>query len=132
VTIFIALYGIIMKMDDWGEIKAIQIVDGSDFWCLLDELFGDKTGFVYSRIKLVEAYKNGKLYGLKVCETDEMYARGAMMDKIFCNCMYLLPCLCIKEGNEATLLWIHTRARHMGLLEKLLELLRIDTYRLGA
>ena len=113
-------------MKEWGEINLVQIEDGSDFWCLMDEIYPDKTGIGYNRNKLVEAYRNGNLYGLKMCETDEMHARCAMMDKLFCNCCYLLPCLCIKEGKRATLVWTHPRANHLGLTKRMLELLRID------
>lgn len=109
-----------------GEIKLVQIEDGSDFWCLFDEIYPAKTGTGYHRNKFVEAYRNGYLYGLKMCETDEMYTRGAMMDKLFCNCSYLLPCLCIKEGKRATLIWTHQRANHLRLTQKILELLHIE------
>jgi hypothetical protein len=113
-------------MDDWGEIELNQI-DSSDFWCLLDELCNDNSGFLHNRITLLEAYKKGNLYGLRVRETDKMYERGARMDPLFChNSWYLLPCFCVKENNKAVIIWTHTRARKMGFAKKLIELLHIE------
>ena len=113
-------------MEDWGEIKVIQI-DSSDFWCLFDELYDDNSEFCNNRSTILEAYKNGNLYGLRVNETDKMYERGAIIDNIFCEeSWYLLPCFCVKENNKAIIIWTHTRARKMGFAKKLVELLRIE------
>jgi hypothetical protein len=112
-------------MEDWGKIKLEQI-DSHDFWCLFDELCDDISGFLNNRSTILEAYKNGNLYGLRVNETDKMYQRGARIDNIFCdNSFYLLPCFCVKENNKAIIIWTHTRARKMGFAKKLVELLHI-------
>lgn len=113
-------------MEDWGEITLNQI-DSDEFFCLFDELYDDDSGFCNNRNNILEAYKNGNLYGLRVIETDKMYERGARIDNIFCkNSWYLLPCFCVKENNKAIIIWTHTRARKMGFAKKLIELLRID------
>ena len=113
-------------MEDWGEIEVIQI-DSNDFWYLFDELYDDNSGFCNNRSTILEAYKNGNLYGLSVNETDKMYERKARIDNIFCeNSNYLLPCFCVKENNKAIIIWTHTRARKMGFAKKLVELLRIE------
>src|SRR5205809_561033 len=72
------------QMDDWGEIVLVIITNGDEFWTLFDELEDDESGFIGNRSVLVDAYKDGNLYGLKVTETDSMYHRGAQQDKIFC------------------------------------------------
>ena len=119
-------------MEDWGEIKLVQIDDPSEFWELIDELCDDKSGFYHNRKTLLEAYKNGNLYGLRVHETKQMYRKGARMDKIFCcdsfGCpsWYLLPCLCVKENNTAIIIWRHTRERKMGFAKKLVSSLCIE------
>ena len=113
-------------MKDWGEIKLIQI-DCDEFWYIIDELCDDNSGFLCNKSTIVEAYKNGNLYGLSVNETDKMYERGAKMDNIFCKySFYLLPCFCIKENTKAIIIWTHTRARKMGFAKKLVELLNIE------
>jgi hypothetical protein len=113
-------------MDDWGEIK-LQQIDSEDFWSLFDELCDDNSGFLNNRTTILNAYKDGNLYGLRVIESDKMYERGAVMDNIFCsNSWYLLPCFCVKEHNKAIIIWTHTRARKMGFGKKLVELLQIE------
>jgi hypothetical protein len=113
-------------MDDYGEIKLTQI-ECDDFWCLFDELCDDCHGFLHNRRSLLEAYKEGNLYGLSVVETDHMYERGARMDEVFCkNSWYLLPCFCVKEKNTAILIWTHRRARNRGFAKKMVELLDIQ------
>ena len=113
-------------MDDWGEIVTQQI-DSVDFWILFDELCCDNSGFYHNRSTILEAYKSGNLYGLRVNETNQMYKRGARKDYIFCeNSWYLLPCFCVKENNKAIIIWTHTRARKMGFAKKIVELLNIE------
>jgi hypothetical protein len=114
-------------MKDWGEIELTQI-DSDDFWCLFDELCDDNSGFLYNRSVILEAYKKGNLYGLRVDETDKMYEKGARMNNIFCDSSwYLLPCLCVRENTEAIIIWTHRRARKMGFAKKLVELLQINS-----
>ena len=113
-------------MNDWGKIELVEM-NSDYFWYLFDELCDDKSGFLCNRTTILEAYKNGNLYGLQVEETHEMYKRGAAEDKIFCDhSMYLLPCFCIKEDNKAIIIWTHTRARRNGFAKKLVELLKIE------
>lgn len=117
-------------MEDWGEI-ILKEIDSTEFWFLYDEILDDRSGFFFNRSTILEAYKNGNLYGLQVLETNEMYERGARMDKIFCEnflnkSWYLLPCFCVKENNEAVIIWTHTRARNKGFAKKLVELLHIE------
>ncbi len=112
-------------MNDWGEIELTQI-DSDDFWCLFDELGDDNSGFLCNKSTILEAYKKGNLYGLRVNETDKMYEREARMDNIFCeNSWYLLPCSCVSPNNKAIIIWTHTRARKMGFAKKLVKLLHI-------
>ena len=113
-------------MEDWGEIRAIQI-GSDDFWRLIDELLDDDSRFYNNRTTILEAYKNGNLYGLSVSETYKMYERQARRDEIFCcSSWYLLPCFCVKDSNKAIIIWTHTRARKKGFARKLVELLHID------
>jgi|TARA_B110000037_G_C17040249_1_gene473357 hypothetical protein len=36
-------------MEDWGEIKLAKINSGNDFWCLMDELYDDQSGFIHNK-----------------------------------------------------------------------------------
>jgi hypothetical protein len=97
-------------MEDWGEI-ILECIDTDDFWHLFDELVNDNSIFLNNRTKLLEAFKNGKLYGLRVNESDQMYERGAIIVYIFCkNSWYLLHCLCVKESNKSIIIWTHRLA----------------------
>jgi hypothetical protein len=112
-------------MEDWGEIELMK-VDSDGFWFLMDELYDDNHSFIYNRTTILEAYKNGNLYGLLVSETHAMYERDARNDRIFCkNSWYMLPCFCVKQEDTAILIWTHARARRMGFAKKLVELLHI-------
>jgi hypothetical protein len=105
----------------------LEKIDASDFWCLIEELIDDESGFLNNRITILEAYKHGNLYGLRVIETEEMYERGASTDEIYCeNSFYLLPCFCVKEENRAIIIWTHSRVRKMGFGRKLIKLLKIE------
>ena len=134
-------------MEDWGEIELVHFnndTDGlsngssDDFWSIMDELYievcnSDGIGFWNNRDTILDAYSKGNLYGLRVDETDEMFKRGnARHDPVFCRSYtglswYLLPCFCVKEGDEASLLWTHARARRRGFAKKLVELLNIKS-----
>jgi hypothetical protein len=118
-------------MEDWGKLCLKNIEKGCDFWHLFDELMDDESGFFNNRGIIVEAYKEGNLFGLRVGVTDSMYKRDAIFDDIFCRpnpnlSYYLLPCFCIKQDNKAIIIWTHTRARRKGFAKKLIELLNIE------
>jgi hypothetical protein len=75
-------------MDGWGEIRLTKIKESGDFWILMDELLAEYNqncrnkkpeGFYCNRGSILDAYVEGKLYGLSVNETASM-SRG---DKIF-------------------------------------------------
>ena len=115
-------------MEDWGEIKLNQLDNSDDFWSLFDELSDDKSMFLHNKSIILDAYKNGNLYGLIVTETDKMYEKEESQNDIFCRglgSMYLLPCFCVKETNKAIIIWTHTRARKNGFAKCLIDLLDI-------
>ena len=55
------------------ETKLLQVDDPADFWCLIDELLDDKSGFFHNRNTLLKAFKDGTLYSLHIDETEEMF-----------------------------------------------------------
>jgi hypothetical protein len=115
---------------DLGIPRLSKIERGEDFWRLMDELADDKSGFVHNKTILVDAFRQGKLFGLRVEETDAMFKRQAWKDTVFCKgSYYLLPCLCIRHGVRgsyiATIIWTHSRARRKGFARTLVKLLKI-------
>lgn len=121
-------------MSDYGNTELHQIESVENFWALYDELVDDNSGFINNRTTLLEAFKNGNLWGLTIEETDSMFKRHAWEDPIFVknnitNTLYLLPCLCLlnNEGNKILIIWTHSRARRHGYAKKLVEYLSVDT-----
>jgi hypothetical protein len=120
-------------MSDYGSTELHQIESVENFWALYDEIINDNSGFQYNRATLLEAFKNGNLWGLTIEETDSMDKRHATEDPIFvkhniANTLYLLPCLCVlnNEGTKILIIWTHSRARRHGYAKKLVEYLSFD------
>ena len=123
-------------MDKWGEINLHKIEEPSYFWGLFDELLDDQSEFICNKDTILEAYKNGNMYGLMVEETDGMY-KNLENEDLFCHDMsgerqgYLLPCFCITNDSTAIIIWTHTRARRKGFATKLVNLLKIECVQLS-
>lgn len=122
-----------LDMSDWGKIKLV-VIDAYDFWALYDEMIDDKSGFVHNRGIILKAFKENRMYGLRVQETDEMYKRRARSDRSFArNFMgelswYLLPCFCVLDNsNQIDIIWTHSRARGNGFGSKMVKELEITS-----
>lgn len=128
-TIYSKKYATITNTTDWGEIHSFQVDQGNDFWCLLAELQGDHlSNFGDNRVFLIEAFRQGTLFSLRVTETDSMYKRKAQDDSVFCDpceSFYLLPALAVVVDNVALLVWVHSRARRLGFGTKLVKSLGV-------
>lgn len=124
-----------------GNIILKQIEDVCEFWCLFDELKIDCSE-IFDRETLLMAFKNGNMYGLEMDPDDEMYSiykdpkyiDNPQDHPIFASgddygSDSLLPCFCIKEGDRAHIICVHTRARNQGLGSKLVKLLEIKQVR---
>lgn len=97
----------------------IEIESGKDFWSLLDEMGQDEKKLLEYRDFIVEAFREGCLFGLCVDnEKKEVYAKGTETEN-------LLPCLCVVAENECMLLWVHTRIRRRGFGTALIQKLAI-------
>ena len=108
----------------------LKLIESSvDFWAIYDELCNDECYLINEREQILEAYKNKELYGLEIKDAIYLFDK---YDNIFAkqynqkHSEYLLPCFCIKTSNIALMLWVHSRARRMGIGTKLLELLKIN------
>lgn len=116
-------------MEDWGEICLTKI-DSGDFWRIIDELIDDNSGFIHNKETILDGFKDNRLYGLRVNETDSMYKNDVFLDKIFCkNSWYLLPCFCMMaKDSDVTvdIMWVHSRARGKGFGREMVKLLNIQ------
>lgn len=117
---------------DYGEFVLVPIESGNDFWCLIKALQDDNSYFMDNINTIVERYKEGNLFGLRVNETESMYKRGARKDDVFCRTMYnelswyLLPCFCTRIKQTAEICWVHTKIRRLGVGRTLVTLLKIE------
>ncbi len=117
---------------DYGEFVLVPIESGNDFWCLIKALQDDNSSFMNNIDTIVERYKQGNLFGLRVSETDLMYTRGARTDDAFCRTMhnelswYLLPCFCTRIKHTAEICWVHSKMQRLGVGKALVSLLNIE------
>lgn len=102
-----------------------QIIDGNDFWELLDSFIDDQRGGSISpcdKKRIVEAYRDGKLFGL--CSNNDSDRELCVKDS-----GNLLPCFCMVDMIDgittATGIWTSTLARRRGLARAMVDHLGI-------
>ena len=126
----------------YGLPEMMKIEKGADFIALLDELVLSDSELVTNRQTILQSFLDGKLFGLCVPHSAEQYFNKTDKDGIFCQSgatWNLLPCFCIAgyiaDGPEnadiADLLWVHPRARLIGLGKTLVTSLGIKRARKG-
>ena len=132
-------------MDPNFKYQPILIESSEDFWALFDALCDDKSEFFNHRRTILDAFKNGKLYGMTLEEDDYLWDIKPQLDPrnnpLFCrdcssSSLYLFPMLCIIEKDDSyqesstetscIIIWNHTRNRRKGLAKKLVQLLNIN------
>jgi hypothetical protein len=110
-----------------SEIETLKITQHDDFWCLIDELDNDNSGFIPNRKVVLDAYIKGNLYGLEITDANRSYVMGATNNKWLCTgSVCLLPCFFITENDEVVVIWIHSRARGIGLSKKIIQLQTLE------
>lgn len=140
----------IINQNEINLVKLIRIESSNDFWCLIDTLLDDERtslnktgkGFYNNRSQILDAYKDGNLYGLTTfCiaddiisfeQEDRLVAKFRNNDLVCKNALNgsssdLLPCFCIKENDTAIILWVHTKIRRCGVGSKLIRSLNIKS-----
>jgi hypothetical protein len=113
-----------------------EIESEEDFFKLYDALVKHKSGFLHNRYQLLEAWKRGgKLYTLRIKETDELYDNFTLRKKlaVFADpknpkpSWLNLPVFCWRDaGDTCVMLWTAPHIRRIGLAKELLELLGIN------
>lgn len=104
----------------------IQITKGADFWALLQDMGEQDDPYLFNCNLLVEAYRDGNMYGLTFVEEVDGPFEPIINTDCFCtSSTYLLSALCIKENNVAIALWIHPKIRRLGIATAFIELLNI-------
>ncbi|EKX39859.1 hypothetical protein GUITHDRAFT_114108 [Guillardia theta CCMP2712] len=120
----------VLWKEHYGDATAFRVEDEGDFWIIFRQIIEGSPGNVpYDTI--LNAFKEKKLYGLKVIETEEMFRLGCKLDPLFCVDMngdpgdYLLPCYCIMQDDIAEYIWVRPDMRRQGLGRLFVQKLRI-------
>nr|WRJ70059.1 hypothetical protein TetV2_00614 [Oceanusvirus sp.] len=117
---------------DWSTAKTTLVDTGFVFWPLFDEMVRDGSGFVHNRETLVDAFRNDKMYCLRLPETDALFADKDSRDHPwFMNrtrSIYALPVVAVTSGEEdenIDILWVHSRCRRAGFGRMIVQQLGI-------
>ena len=105
-----------------------DIVDGAKtLQHVIRELYHDNSGFLHNMSVLFDGFAMGRLYGLRLEETDDMYKHighhPMFMQSRF---PWTLPAFCcLDETGAVDIIWVHPRVRHKGLASAFLHQLDV-------
>jgi GNAT superfamily N-acetyltransferase len=85
-----------------------KITTDDDFWYIYDQMFDDKSRFMFMRDTIMQNMKRGNMSGL----TD---ADGS-----------LLPCFCVAKNQEVIIMWVHSNYRRRGIGSTFVKLLNVN------
>lgn len=82
---------------------------------------------IYTKDILMDAASRGHLYTVDIKETNSMFKRKAGEDEIFIkHSFYILPCFCIAHDRIIETIWVHPRARYLGIASFMIKELNIS------
>ena len=105
-----------------------DIVDGAKtLQHVIRELYHDNSGFLHNMSVLFDGFATGRLYGLRLEETDDMCKHNGhhpmFMQSRF---PWTLPAFCcLDETGAVDIIWVHPRVRHKGLASAFLRQLDV-------
>lgn len=113
------------------ERELVCIEDADDMVTALDQLTADESGFLHNRDWLLDAWRKGNLYTMRIKQTEELYKdhelRGALGYFLGVPPHGLnLPVLCgCIDGDACEILWVAKHVRKLGLGRDLVRSLGI-------
>ncbi len=113
----------------WGDVRPILVEDGDAFVALFCELEDDDrddgVGFHHNMRTLIDAMLAKQLYTLEVVEGERLLRPSE--DPIFTRDAFLtLPCLAVVNRGVCSIIWVHSRARRLGLGRTMLIELNVN------
>lgn len=115
--------------------KTLEPIDsGECFFQIYDTLLKHNSGFVHNRASLLEAWKCGELYTLRIKETDALFNDPPLRTQlaIFAypenpkSSNLNLPIFCWRgAGDACIMLWTAPHIRKLGLAKELISILGI-------
>ena len=105
-----------------------DIVDGAEtLQHVIRELYHDNSGLLHNMSVLFDGFATGRLYGLRLEETDDMFKHNGHHPMFMqSRPPWTLPAFCcLSETGAVDLLWVHPRVRRRGLASAFLHQLDV-------
>ena len=127
----------------WGPMAVECVRDAEWFWGLMDEVYDDSDpptasttrGYWWCREGLLEAFSDGRLFGVCVPPTESMQlvdhlpqiGREHLWRSVSSWKRYLLPCFIVMYTDRLTVdkVWTHPRLRRHGLARMMVRALNL-------
>ncbi|MBV5345111.1 MAG: hypothetical protein JZU63_06065 [Rhodoferax sp.] len=115
---------------DLQQVKVFAISSNSDILDgaetlrhVIRELYHDNSGFLHNMSDLFDGFAAGRLYGLRLEETDDMFRhKGHHPMFMQSRSPWTLPAFCcLDETGAVDIIWVHPRVRRMGLASAFLR-----------
>ena len=94
---------------------------------VIREMYHDNSGFLHNMSVLFDGFATGRLYGLRLEETDDMFKHNGH-HPMFMQSRYpwTLPAFCcLDETGAVDIIWVHPRVRRRGLASAFLHQLDV-------
>ena len=112
------------------ERELVCIKCAADIVTAIDQLTADESGFLHNRNWLLDAWRKGDLFTMRIKETDELYKDHVLRDALghflgVSPSWLNLPVLCWRDGDACEILWVAKHVRRLGLGRDLVRSLGI-------
>jgi hypothetical protein len=127
-----------VEVFDLQQVKVFSISSNSDIvhgaktlQHVIRELYHDNSGFLHNMSVLFDGFTAGRLYGLRLEETDDMFRHKGIHKghhPMFMQSRYpwTLPAFCcLDETGAVDIIWVHSRVRRRGLASAFLRQLDV-------
>jgi GNAT superfamily N-acetyltransferase len=95
---------------------------------LIREMFEANSGFLHNLNVIFDCFAAGRMYGLELPQTYEMFEYDGPDEPIFIQDTYNIPAFCCLDSNSSVeILWVHPRARRFGFGSAFLKQLNIKS-----
>jgi len=112
---------------DWTGVKVVKVTS-NNLVELIREMFEENCGFLHNLSVIFDCFAAGRVYGLQLPETYEMFEYDGPDEEIFMEYTYNIPAFCCLDSDSSVeILWVHPRARRMGFGSAFVQQLNIKT-----
>lgn len=121
-----------------GGYQLFEISDGDSMQHILNWLQNARSGFRYNTPSLLEAFRESRIYGVQLIETNFLHEKRCSEDRIFQSRqhgqltrpwrLYMLPAFCVvnyEDPHQCDFLWVHSSVRRQGIARFMVDSLDI-------